>query len=79
MALIKTLETGFIIGIDDNKVVVKLGKRAESICIPFLDAFNSKWSSYLMKEPGKCWNLEVSYYSPQHYTKVKGAGDDSKK
>jgi len=55
--LIKTFEVGFVIGIDDHKICIKLGKRPDHICVPFLDVFNSKWNTYLMKEIGKCWNL----------------------
>lgn len=71
VALIRTLEVGYIIGIDDYKVYVQVPKRPEPVVVPFLDAFNSKWETYLVKEPGKCWDMGVSYYSPQHYTKAK--------
>ena len=64
-----------MVGIDDNKVCVKLLKRPEHVSVNFLDVFNEKWDIYLMKEPGKCWSMEVSYYSPQHYTKAKGISD----
>jgi hypothetical protein len=73
VVLLKRFEVGYVIGIDDHKICVKLPKKSEPVCIPFLDAFSSKWETYILKEPGKCWNMEVSYFSPQHYTFAKGS------
>jgi hypothetical protein len=47
--LIKTFEVGYVVGIDDHKICIKVGKKSEPFFVPFLDAFNIKWGMYLMK------------------------------
>lgn len=45
--ILKTMKTGFIVGIDDHSLFVQTAQ--ELVKVGFLDVFNSKWAYYLQK------------------------------
>lgn len=55
--------------IDNHWIHVILGKEKRRAKIRFTDLYNESWGSYLMKDVGSCWNLEVSYYTPTYWKK----------
>jgi hypothetical protein len=68
--LLRTLETGFIVGIDDSIVHVMVGIEQKSYRVRFHEVFNENWIGFLAVEEGKTWNLEVSYFSPTYWKKA---------
>ena len=68
--LLKSLEIGFVVGIDDQYLMVKVKSSQEPKKVQFADAFNKKWNYFLKKTVGDCWDLNISYYSPSHYIKA---------
>ena len=60
----------FVVGIDDQYLMVKVKSSQEPKKVQFADAFNKKWNYFLKKTVGDCWDLNISYYSPSHYIKA---------
>lgn len=66
--ILKSFMSGFIVGIDDSNLFIQTPEGL--VRTSFLGVFNCKWGHYMLGETGKPWNMDVSYYSPQHYTKT---------
>lgn len=64
VVLLRSLEVGYVICVDDIWIHVMVGKEKRRSKVRFTDAFAEGWSTYLNKEPGKCWDAEVGYYIP---------------
>lgn len=70
--LLRTLEVGYVVGIDDHWIHVILGKEKRRSRVRFTDLYNESWENNLSKELGKGWNLEVSYYTPTYWKPAIG-------
>lgn len=62
--LLRTLESGYVIGIDDNIFTVAVGIRQQKYRVQFTEIFNQKWDAYLSTTPGAVWNHQLSYFTP---------------
>ena len=47
--VLKTLEVGYVLGIDDNFVLVKLATSGEPQKFGFIEIWNRRWGMYLAK------------------------------
>lgn len=72
MILLRTLEVGYVVGIDDHWIHVILGKEKRKSRVRFTDLYNESWENNLSKDLGKGWNLEVSYYTPSYWKPAIG-------
>jgi hypothetical protein len=67
VVLLGSLEVGYVVCIDDQWVHVVVGKEKRREKVRFTEAFNECWGSALSSEPGKCWNMEVGYFTPTYW------------
>lgn len=68
--LLRSLEVGYVVGIDDNWIHVILGKGKRKEKVRFTDLFCESWQIFLSKQVGKCWNLQLTYYTPSYWKKA---------
>ena len=75
VVLLRRLEVGFVVGIDDHWLRVAVGKEQRLERVRFEEAFSEGWDFYLSSEPGRCWDYQPSYYAPTYWRKVTQRSD----
>ena len=68
--LLRSLEAGYIVAIDDIWFEVVVGKEGQRVRAKFSELYNESWSISLATEPGKCWDGEVGFYTPTYWKGV---------